>query len=117
RESIPVEDVNILRNFVLLGTNFFEEKMYQIAEQLLCLAIEGQQKVLGEISTDALISLATLIDLHLDQGDPVRAETRCRDVLQRCSKDATYQPVYFKLKNGLAVALELQEKLEESAAI
>ena len=117
RESIPVEDVNILRNFVLLGTNFFETNMHQIAEQLLCLAIEGQQKVLGEIGTDTLLSLATLIDLHLDQGDPVRAETLCRDVLRKCSKDDTYQPVYFRLKNGLAVALELQERYEESAAI
>ena len=117
RESIPVEDINILRNFVLLGSNFFDEKMYQISEQLLCLAVDGQQKALGKNNPDTLLSLATLIDLYLDQGDPVRAENRCRDVLQRCSKDANYQPVYLKLRNGLAVALELQEKLEESAAI
>ena len=117
RESITVEDVNILRNFVLLGTNFFTEKMHQVSEQLLCLAVEGQQKVLGENSTDALASLATLIELHLDQGDPVRAEIRCRDVLQRCSKGTTDEPVYFKLRNALAVALELQGNLEESVAI
>lgn len=117
RESIPVEDENILQNFLLLGVNFLDEKMYQISEQLLWLAIEGQQKVLGDNNPDTLLSLANLIDLHLDQGDPVRAESLCQDALQRCSKDANYQPVYFKLKNGLAVALELQERLEESATI
>lgn len=117
QQPLLIEDLNIFRKFHLLGTNFFEKGMHQISEQLILLALDGQQKVLCDFDVTTLLSVATLVEVHLDQDDTLKAEALARAALQKWGESSIRRPASFKLKNGLADALQLQKKYEESATI
>jgi tetratricopeptide (TPR) repeat protein len=117
REPRVVGDIEILRNFFRVGSGFGEQRMHDIAERLVRLAIEGEELVLGKNDTETLASINTLVSLLLEQDNFTEAEAVSRDALQRCSDTPDYQIISLTLMNGLAVALEVQGKLDEAAIV
>jgi tetratricopeptide (TPR) repeat protein len=117
REPIVVGDIEILRNFFRVGSGFGRQRMHDIAERLVRLAIEGEELALGKNDTETLASISTLVSLLLEQDNFTEAETVSRDALKRCGDAPDYQLISLALMNGLAVALEVQGKLDEAAII
>lgn len=117
QESHVVEDVATLQDLQLLATNFFQKGMYQKAEQIVNLAVQGRRQVLGEAEVRTLQSVATLVDIKLDLDQSSEAELLSRQALQNCCSAFSHQPTRLKINNGLAVALELQGKYDESVSI
>jgi len=117
RNSRVIEDQGTLKNFGMIGGVFAAHGLYDIAEQLLRLAIEGEELVLGKTAKQTILHLSILTTILLEREKFAEAEVVSRSTLERCGEHADDEMLTFWPSNSLAASLDLQGKYEESIEV
>lgn len=114
RNSRVIRDHGILTNFGLIGQAFAAHGLYDIAEELFRLAVEGEESVLGKSAKQTISHLSILATILLEREKFAEAEAVSRTTLERCGEHIDDEALTLGARNNLAAVLDLQGKYEES---